>query len=166
MSAHSNMALKKRKVDAGREDVRPSKRSKPLVGIASSTLREEEPFPRGGASVLTPLEHKQIKIQAKQDVLFEQTTGKKAPRSEYEDAEAEELSGEEPQQAVESKSKKGKTSQRQKKNGSTLAQERNLRIESLSYKVYPLVPRAIGSLADLSTAFSSRFARSGTGPRD
>jgi rRNA biogenesis protein RRP5 len=38
---------------------------------------EEEPaFPRGGASVLTPLEHKQIQIEATRDVLFEQSTAK------------------------------------------------------------------------------------------
>jgi len=38
-----------------------------------SRLKEEEPlFPRGGGSVLTPLEHKEIQIQAKQDALFEQ----------------------------------------------------------------------------------------------
>ncbi|KAF1921432.1 hypothetical protein BDU57DRAFT_535098 [Ampelomyces quisqualis] len=33
----------------------------------------ETAFPRGGASVLTPLEHKQIHIRATQDVLFEQS---------------------------------------------------------------------------------------------
>jgi rRNA biogenesis protein RRP5 len=38
-----------------------------------SILRDEEPsFPRGGGSVLTPLERKQIQIQATRDVLFEQ----------------------------------------------------------------------------------------------
>lgn len=45
----------------------------------SSLLQtEERAFPRGGASVLTPLEHKQIKIQAERDVLFEQSGKKKA----------------------------------------------------------------------------------------
>ncbi|RAL04752.1 putative rRNA biogenesis protein RRP5 [Aspergillus ibericus CBS 121593] len=38
-----------------------------------SVLRDDEPsFPRGGGSVLTPLERKQIQIQATKDVLFEQ----------------------------------------------------------------------------------------------
>ena len=32
---------------------------------------EDKAFPRGGTSVLTPLEHKQIQIEAEQDVLFE-----------------------------------------------------------------------------------------------
>lgn len=41
-----------------------------------SRLKEDEPmFPRGGGSVLSPLEHKQIQIQAKKDVLFEQESG-------------------------------------------------------------------------------------------
>ena len=37
---------------------------------------EEQAFPRGGASVLTPLEHKQIQIEATRDVLFEQQHAK------------------------------------------------------------------------------------------
>ena len=45
----------------------------------ASVLREEEPlFPRGGGSVLTPLEHRQINIEAKRDVLFEQAGKSKA----------------------------------------------------------------------------------------
>ncbi|KAI9885781.1 MAG: hypothetical protein M1823_002410 [Watsoniomyces obsoletus] len=45
----------------------------------TSVLREEEPlFPRGGGSVLTPLEHKQINLEAKRDVLFEQSGKSKA----------------------------------------------------------------------------------------
>ncbi|KAH8880404.1 nucleic acid-binding protein [Thozetella sp. PMI_491] len=65
-------------------DVRPPKRSKsdkeegkasskPAAAKVISKLKEEEPlFPRGGGSVLSPLEHKKISIQAKNDVLFEQ----------------------------------------------------------------------------------------------
>ncbi|CAK7210616.1 rRNA bioproteinsis protein rrp5 [Sporothrix curviconia] len=38
-----------------------------------SRLKEDEPlFPRGGGSVLTPLEYKQIQVQAKSDALFDQ----------------------------------------------------------------------------------------------
>lgn len=62
---------------------RPSKRARPdeEEGERKSTAgptklyhaRDEEvAFPRGGASVLTPLEHKQIQIEATRDVLFEQ----------------------------------------------------------------------------------------------
>lgn len=47
--------------------------SKPAAAPVVSVLKEEEPlFPRGGGSVLTPLEQKQISIQAKKDVLFEE----------------------------------------------------------------------------------------------
>lgn len=56
-------------------DTKPSKPSIP----ATSLIKEEEPlFPRGGASVLTPLEQKQIQIQAKNDVLFEEAASKKS----------------------------------------------------------------------------------------
>ncbi|KAK0711393.1 hypothetical protein B0H67DRAFT_646768 [Lasiosphaeris hirsuta] len=45
--------------------------SKPLVTL----LKEDEPlFPRGGGSILTPLEQKHIQVQAKNDVLFEAET--------------------------------------------------------------------------------------------
>ncbi|CAK7263833.1 rRNA bioproteinsis protein rrp5 [Sporothrix epigloea] len=41
-----------------------------------SRLKEDEPlFPRGGGSILTPLEYKQIQVQAKNDALFDQHTG-------------------------------------------------------------------------------------------
>ncbi|KAI1268533.1 nucleic acid-binding protein [Xylariaceae sp. FL1019] len=47
--------------------------SRAPAAAAVSRLKEEEPlFPRGGGSVLSPLEHRQISIQAKQDALFEQ----------------------------------------------------------------------------------------------
>ncbi|QIW94506.1 hypothetical protein AMS68_000024 [Peltaster fructicola] len=56
---------------------------KPLA--KSVLLQEERSFPRGGASVLSPLEQKQVRAQAERDVLFEQSTGKKAPRLDDED---------------------------------------------------------------------------------
>ncbi|KAK1751629.1 hypothetical protein QBC47DRAFT_390592 [Echria macrotheca] len=61
--------------------------SKPSTAPTVSLLKEEEAlFPRGGGSVLTPLEKKEIQIQAKNDVLFEQeqepaaTAGKKGEK--------------------------------------------------------------------------------------
>jgi rRNA biogenesis protein RRP5 len=58
-------------------------------------LKEEEPlFPRGGGSVLTPLEQKQISIQAKKDVLFEEHSaaqkGEKASRKKRRKSRADE----------------------------------------------------------------------------
>ncbi|KAK5122079.1 hypothetical protein LTR85_004325 [Meristemomyces frigidus] len=56
--------------------------------IANSVLQQEErAFPRGGGSVLTPIEHKQIKAQAERDVLYEQETGQKAPAQDGEDGD-------------------------------------------------------------------------------
>ncbi len=51
----------------------PKSPAKPAAAPVVTKLKEEEPlFPRGGGSVLTPLEQKQISIQAKKDVLFEE----------------------------------------------------------------------------------------------
>ena len=51
------------------EPAAPSAVTAPLV----SRLKEDEPlFPRGGGSVLTPLEVKQIQVQAKRDALYDQ----------------------------------------------------------------------------------------------
>jgi len=48
-----------------------------------SLLKEDEPlFPRGGGSILTPFEQKQIQVQAKNDVLFEQESGSSAKKAE------------------------------------------------------------------------------------
>ena len=45
--------------------------------LTKSVLQQEErAFPRGGGSVLTPIEQKQIKAEAERDVLFEQETGR------------------------------------------------------------------------------------------
>ena len=131
----ANMAPFKRKSEAaGPGSSRPEKKPKPSSGRSLSVLKEDAPFPRGGASVLTPLEHKQIKIQAKQDVLFEQTTGTKAPRKDFEDEDDKELSDGEPNAAVETKSRKRKGAHKIKNRASTI-QEKAFRIESLSYKV-------------------------------
>lgn len=60
-------------------DKKASKSTDKAASSAPSIARikQEEPlFPRGGGSVLTPLEHKQITIQAKQDALFEEESAK------------------------------------------------------------------------------------------
>lgn len=105
--------------------------------------REEEPaFPRGGASLLTPLEHKQIQIQATKDVLFEQNTGRKAPNHGLEDDESD--TGEQEQEQVNgvpatSKRKPRSKGQKDKKAGAV--EEPGIRIEGLSYK--RLVPGSL-----------------------
>src|SRR5262245_6038275 len=67
----------KLKGSSSREVKQPSRQKAspdpPSKRTALSYLRDDEPsFPRGGGSILTPLERKQIQIQATQDVLFEQ----------------------------------------------------------------------------------------------
>ncbi|KAJ2993476.1 hypothetical protein NUW58_g1830 [Xylaria curta] len=90
---------------------------KPASTAAVSRLKEEEPlFPRGGGSVLSPLEHRQISIQAKQDVLFEQASSQKAKKTEQS-----------------SKRKKPKTSKNKTSDGAR-SNEDAVRIESLNYQ--------------------------------
>lgn len=75
---------KKAKSTRAESEAKPTKKSKLATDdsserrpISRSLLQQEErAFPRGGASVLTPIEQKQIKAQAERDVLFEQQTGK------------------------------------------------------------------------------------------
>ena len=131
------MAPIKRKHDAAAESARPGKKHKPSTSTQKlSVLREEEPaFPRGGASILTPLEHKQIQIQAKQDVLFEQKTGKRAPKNEFEDEENDVDMPDPPSGPVKkTKSKSTPRDKKSRKNGAL--EEATVRIEGLSYKVY------------------------------
>ena len=130
------MAPIKRKTDTVPESARPEKKHKPSTSTRTlSILREEEPaFPRGGASILTPLEYKQIQIQAKQDVLFEQNTGKKSTRNEWEDEENDEDMPSQPSRPTKnSKSKLKSKDKKSKKNG--VVEEASVRIEGLSYKV-------------------------------
>lgn len=83
-------------------------------------VKDEEPlFPRGGGSVLTPLEHKQITIQAKQDALFEEESGKATKKGDKD-----------------SKKKKRKSSGKDdKKSGKPAHDPDAVKIEGLNYKV-------------------------------
>lgn len=87
-----------------------------------SRLKEEEPlFPRGGGSILSPLEHKQIQLQAKKDVLFEQESGAAAK-------------GEKPPKQKKSRKSTDKKGESQDK---AAFDEDAVKIESLNYKVGP-----------------------------
>lgn len=102
-------------------DAQTLKRKREVVNPKIS--RAEEPaFPRGGASVLTPLEHKQIQIEATRDVLFEQ--GTRSSKPDEEDGEAP-------------RPKKKSKPQGKNKKGSEVAEpeEETVKIEGLSYKV-------------------------------
>ncbi|KAL6712719.1 rRNA biogenesis protein rrp5 [Lecanora helva] len=127
------MAPVKRKAEAEVKNARPEKRPKPPSTIQLSNLKEEPAFPRGGASVLTPLEHKQIQVQAKQDVLFEQRTGKKVTNEEFDDGENDENIPEEAHLPSVKTKRKSKSKDRKKLDNSA-SEELGVRIQGLSYK--------------------------------
>jgi rRNA biogenesis protein RRP5 len=94
-----------------------------------SSLREEEPaFLRGGASILTPLEQKQIQIDATRDVLFEQN----APRnpSGTLDGDGEGVDG-----AAQAPKQKNSRVKKNRKVNAKAEREDGVKIESLSFKV-------------------------------
>ena len=129
------MAPIKRKRESETTGVRPDKKRKPSSTVKLSALKEEEPaFPRGGASILTPLEHKQIQIQAKQDVLFEQRTGKKVSKNEYDNDENDENMLEEADTAPRKTKLKSKSKDSRRVTGDVI-EELGVRIEGLSYRV-------------------------------
>ena len=131
------MALEKRKRAAESDAGRPEKKQKPSKSTSKLIAPKEEPaFQRGGASILTPLEHKQIQIQATRDALFEQSTGQKAKNAEFEDEENEDdvkIESKEPS----AKPKANTKAKRKRARGSEKDETPTLRIEGLSYKVEP-----------------------------
>jgi len=100
-----------------------------------SVLGAEEPsFPRGGASLLTPLEHKQIQIDATRDVLFEQQSSEKT-KAVLDDG----LENGDSNVAETTKLSKGKArgeSKTSTKKGQVIkeTQDHGVKIEGLSYK--------------------------------
>ena len=101
-----------------------------------TVLRDEEAaFPRGGASVLTPLERKQIQLQATKDVLFEQKGTQKQTDDlgdgEEEDVEMNDMDDTNASVKKPRKRKtKGKKNEEQDDSG-----RQGPRIEGLSFKV-------------------------------
>lgn len=100
-----------------------------------SVFRDEEPsFPRGGGSVLTPLERKQIQIQATRDVLFEQKgSGKAGDGLEDEDAHSD-VEMQDTDKGT-SKTKKSRKTRSQKREDQGTSAKQGVRIEGLSFKV-------------------------------
>jgi rRNA biogenesis protein RRP5 len=132
----------------GENDNRPQKRLRQEETVTSDTTKpnatvpttvhapkiarakeEEAAFPRGGASVLTPLEHKQINIDATRDVLFEHETASRAKADGGSEATASHGG------------KKRKSKSKGTKDENSKADEDNIRIEGLSYK--RLVPGSL-----------------------
>ncbi|KUI65065.1 rRNA biogenesis protein rrp5 [Cytospora mali] len=105
---------------------------------AIARVKEEEPlFPRGGGSVLTPLEHKQITIQAKQDALFEEESAKTNKKADKDP-----------------KNKKRKSSAKHGKDikdDGTLARDPDAaRIEGLNYKRLVKGSLVLGQVCDIN----------------
>ncbi len=100
-----------------------------LVPKITKAREEDAAFPRGGASILTPLEHKQIQIEATRDVLFEQGTKSSKPREDGTISEA-----------IDRKKQKSKSKGKSKKAVEHIEpEEENVKIEGLSYKVGPKI---------------------------
>lgn len=127
--ASSDRSAKRRKSDVAAEPS-PAK-AKPESSAPKSVFKDEEKsFPRGGASVLTPLEHKQIQIKANQDVLFEQAGVKRSGGGD----DFSDMGSEDGEQATPKSSKK-KTFKKSKKTQKDGEEEQTIRAEGLSYKV-------------------------------
>jgi rRNA biogenesis protein RRP5 len=126
-SAPADRNAKRRKSDVT-EQPSPAK-PKPDVAPKPSVFKDEEKsFPRGGASVLTPLEHKQIQIKANQDVLFEQSGVKRSGDDGFSDMGSDD--GEE----VAAKASKKRPAKKGKKAQDDGEKEEVIRAEGLNYK--------------------------------
>lgn len=123
-------AKRQRKSDAAEHPpaaIAKPERSAPATSVFKD---EEKSFPRGGASVLTPLEHKQISIKANQDVLFEQAGQKKRGGDDGLSDEGSEMGEDDaPKTEKKRKSKKSKT------DGAEEGQVQKIKAESLTFKV-------------------------------
>lgn len=128
--ARDRSPKRRRKSDAAAADHdRPSKPQPQSSAPKSIFNDEEKAFPRGGASVLTPLEHKQIQIKANQDVLFEQAGLKRSGDDGLSDQGSELGEEEAPKASKKRKSKKTKTSHADE------AKEPKIKADGLSSKV-------------------------------
>lgn len=129
---------KRAKVDAEETKEHSKSKDTALKSSELSVLRDDEPsFPRGGGSVLTPLERKQIQIQANKDVLFEQKGQKKQAR-EFDDANDEDegdVDMEDADAAAAPKKSKKRKTKGKKSADKEPAEKQGVRIEPLSYKV-------------------------------
>lgn len=131
------MAPKRKGDDAS--EARPEKKHKNrdlTVPLVSAVINEEPAFLRGGASILTPLERKQIHIQAKQDVLFEQGTGKKPSQVDDSSDPEGDSEGDDVVRIRQRGSKKStKSGTDSKAKRIPIGQEEGPRIEGLDFKV-------------------------------
>ncbi|KAI5301453.1 rRNA biogenesis protein rrp5, partial [Ascosphaera pollenicola] len=152
---------------------KPANDSKPDVApLAQSTIsiREDEdtPFPRGGNSVLTPLEQKQINLQAKKDVLFEQSGGKAKKTgkgkkdkkssggdeldfsgSEGDDDSDEDMISADEETKKDSK-KKSKKGRKNRKDKGDVKEKQGIKIEGLSFKRISVGTKVLGQITSIN----------------
>ncbi|KAK5711455.1 rRNA biogenesis protein rrp5 [Elasticomyces elasticus] len=113
--------------------------------VVKSVLQaEDRSFPRGGGSVLTPIEKKQIRAQADRDVLFEAETGQKAPGLEDEEAE---LFSEDEAPVVKKQQKKEFS---KKKDGKLKVEGSGIKIQGLSYKTLVVGSQVLGYVSAIT----------------
>ena len=130
----SSMAPQKRKRTEERGTIRPEKKQKPSEPASRLIVPTEEPaFQRGGASILTPLEQKQIHVQATRDALFEERTGQKVSSTEFGEDENDEDAAIGAVTGSAKAHRKTKVSKIHKK-GLGPSENEAVRIEGLSYK--------------------------------
>lgn len=110
------------------------------VPVKSILQQEEKSFPRGGASVLTPLEHKQIRAEAERDVLLEQENG------QINEDEPEDLFN---TKSRSSKPKRERSDQKDPKSQKT-AESSGFRIQGLSYKSLVVGSVVLGRVAAIT----------------
>ncbi|EFX02430.1 rRNA biogenesis protein [Grosmannia clavigera kw1407] len=122
------------KKDDSKKEAEAAKPERKLPASAvTSILKEEEPlFPRGGGGVLTPLEYKQIQVQAKSDALFETSNGTTERGSEK-------------------RLKPNRKSSEGRPKPSTAAPaEESVRIESLNYKRLVKGSLVLGQISEIT----------------
>ncbi|KAL3467864.1 hypothetical protein BJX64DRAFT_124204 [Aspergillus heterothallicus] len=136
-----------KRVRVGTEERKKESKSSTESAPKSSeltVLRDDEPsFPRGGGSVLTPLERKQIHIKATKDVLFEQKSGsRKGPKTADDDFEDDtDMEDADDTTTVSSKKLQKKKGKGRKDTKQEKREKKGVRIESLSPK--RLVPGSL-----------------------
>ena len=117
---------------------------KPLVKSVLS--QEERSFPRGGASILTPIEQKQIEARAERDVLFEQQTGQKPVRGENDD----DFFGSE-DEAADAAAKSKKKGKKSKQSSGLKIAGSGIKIQSLSYKSLSVGSTVLGRVTGITS---------------
>lgn len=139
---------KKQKTEPSDGKRKSSSNESPRASELTILRDDEASFPRGGASVLTPLERKQIHVQAAEDVLFEQKSPKRFAdnsRDDGEDDEEEDVRTTEADGKAAGVMKRRKRKTKGKKDpGQGISEPQGVRIEGLSFKVwfYPIFYRS------------------------